>query len=537
MMDYATYCRIRQLDREGHSSAQIARMLTMNEKTIRKWLAKKDYQQRKAPARGSKLDAFKPQIAQWIGQADFTTVQIYQKLQKAGYNGGRSILGEYMRRIRPRHQRAYQTLRFEPGEAAQIDWGSYGSVQIGNTRRRVSFLTVVLCHSRLLYAECFVQERIEHLLAGLDHAFARFGGVPRRLIVDNMKTAVIEHRPGQAAVFNARFVDFCRHFATDPQACTPKRPNEKGRVESAVGYIKGNFFNGRDLDALPAEAPLESLNAQLRLWLEETANRRQHRETRARPCDLLAAEQAAMLPLNANAPDIAVTLTARVTNRCRVVCETNRYSVPPELSQKQVTLRRSHDRIVIYYQHKLMASHCRSYQRHAEILDPEHQIALLNQYQRTRADARRLLFEELDPVAPLWLLNLAKHHPNTDHHIRQILLLADLHGKPAVAHALRQSHDFAIYTWHTVQNLLQRQLRGELPAAGPMAPTSATRPLLELRLPSPDLSHYPGNPQPPSGAPELPSSPPDAILPPPSPFDPTCQPSHRNQPTPATNQT
>jgi len=498
MIDYATYCRIKQLAGEGQSSPQIAGIMGMNEKTIRKWLGKKSYEQRRVLPRGSKLDAFKTLITQWIAQADYTTVQIYQKLQKAGYTGGRSILGEYMRQVRPRHHRAYQSLHFAPGEAAQVDWGAYESVQIGNTRRRVSFLSVVLCHSRYLYVECFVQERIEHVLAGLDHAFAYFGGVPESLIVDNMKTAVLEHRLGLAPVFNARFVDFCRHFGTAPVACTPRRPNEKGRVESAVGYVKGNFFNGRDLGALPADAPMESLNAALRIWLEEIANKRQHRETKARPCDLLCADKAAMLPLNPNPADISIALTSRVNNRCRVVCETNRYSVPPELSQKQVTLRRSHDRISIYHERKLIASHVRSYERQADIVDPEHQRQLLEQNQRSRADAQRLAFEALDPVAPIWLINLANHHANSAHHIRQILHLADLHGSAAVARALHTSHDFAIYTWHTVQNLLERELRGQLPAAQPMAPTATTRPLLELRLPGPDLSHYPGNPDSPA---------------------------------------
>lgn len=500
MIDYSLYCRIKQLDQQGHSAVQIGSMLEINEKTVRKWLDAKTFTQRKESSGTSKLDAFKPQIEQWLGQADFTAVQIYQKLQKIGYGGGRSILGDHLRRIRPRNHRAYQTLHFSPGEAAQIDWGSYQGMQIGGTRRRLSFLCVVLCHSRYLFFQCFAQERIEHLLAGLWQAFTFFGGVPQSLIVDNMKTAVNQHRIGQSPEFNPRFVDFCRHFGTQPVACTPRRPNEKGRVESAVGYIKGNFFNGRDLTQLPSDAPLESINSLARVWLDEIANSRQHRETRLRPCDCLASDQAAMPPVNLNAVDTGVTLTAYANNRCRVVCETNRYSVPPALSQKQVSLHRSHDRISIYHQGKLIASHPRSYDRHKDIVDPEHQRELIEQYRRSRADSERLTFEALDPIAPIWLTNLGQHHPNALHHIRQILRLADLHGTPAVARALAQSHDFGIYTWHTVQNLIEQQLRGKQPLAQPMSPTEASRPLLDLRLPEPDLSHYLGNPSFPQGA-------------------------------------
>jgi transposase len=493
MIDYATYCRIRQLAQEGCSSAKIAVEIGLNEKTVRKWLGKDQYRQRTGAVRTSKLQPFKSTIKHWIEQADFTTVQIYQKLQKAGYQGGRSILCDYMRLIRPRYHRAYQTLCFAPGEAAQVDWGSCGSLCIGNTRRRVSFLCVVLCHSRLLYVECFLQERAEHVLAGLANAFAYFQGVPHSLIVDNMKTAVLTHRPGCAPTFNGRFQDFCHHFGTRPVACTPRRPNEKGRVESAVGYIKGNFFNGRDLDQLPSDAPQESLNAQLRLWLEDTANVRAHRELHARPLDILPADRAAMLPLNANPCDTGQTLTVRVTNRCRVHCESNRYSVPPSCSRKQITLHRYHDRINLYDQGKLIASHLRSYDRHQQIVDPDHQLALIEEHRRSKNAAEALTFEALDPIAPLWLQNLRTHQPNHLHHMRQILRLSDLHGAPAVARVLRQSHNFGIYTWHTIENLLERHIRGQTPPPQPMASTAATRSLLEIRLPGPDLGHYPGN--------------------------------------------
>ena len=496
MIDYATYCRIRQQALEGHSSAKIALEIGVNEKTVRKWLGKNGYQSRACTPRAGKLQPFKSTIKHWLEQADFTVVQIYQKLKKVGYDGGRSILGDYLRKIRPKQHRVYQTLRFAPGEAAQVDWGTYGSLKIGSTRRRVSFLCVVLCHCRLLYFECFLQESSEHLMAGLANAFAYFQGVPHTLIVDNMKTAVTSHRIGCAPHFNARFQDFCRHFGTSPVACTPYRPNEKGRVEHGVGYVKGNFFNGRDLEALPADAPLASLNAYGRQWLEDTANVRHHRELNARPRDMFPVEQAALLPLNPNHCDTGQIATVRVTNRCRVHCETNRYSVPAICSQKQIILHRYHDKLNFYHQGKLVASHPRSYDRHQQIIDLEHQRELIDCQRRSQAAAEQLAFEALDPVAPIWLANLRQFHPNHLHHMRQILRLHDLHGGSAVARALRQSHDFSIYTWHTVQNLIERHLRGDIPAAQPMAPTAITRPLLEIRLPGPDLSQYPGNVEP-----------------------------------------
>lgn len=496
MIEYSTYCRIHDLAAQGFRAAAIADQLGLDEKTVRKWLERKKYQQRTGTSRSSKLDPFKARIAGWLAQANFTLPQIHQKLLSEGYEGGRTVVGDYLRLIRPRTRRAYQTLHFEPGEAAQIDWGNWQSVQIGSTRRRVSFLCVVLCHSRMLYVEAFLQERIEHVLGGLANAFAYFGGVPRKVIVDNMKTAVIEHRPGCEPKFNARFLDFCHHHGSEPRACTPRRPNQKGRVEAAVGYVKGNFFNGLDPGVLPAPEPLESLNASLRLWMEHTANVRQHRELQARPLDRMAAERSALLPLNANPCDTGATLTVRVTNRCRIHCDGNRYSVPPPYSQKHVVLHRYHDRLCLYYQGKLIARHPRSYERNRQVVDPEHQSALLSQDGRAKAASDQLAFEALSPLAPLWLANLRIHHAGSAlHHLRRVLLLSQIHGPEAVVRALEQSHEYGVYTATTIAHFIECQQRAaRQPPLSPMAPTSASRELLGIRLNRPNLDHYPGNP-------------------------------------------
>jgi len=495
MIEYALYCQIQQLAGEGFSDAKIATHTGLNEKTVRKWRKQKNYRQRSGIARLSKLEAFKPLIGQWLAQADFTIVQVYQRLQKEGYQGGRSILSEYIQQIRPKTHRAYQSLHFAPGEAAQIDWGNYQSLQIGGTRRKLSFLCVVLCHSRMLYVEAFLQERIEHVLGGLANAFTYFEGVPHTLIVDNMKTAVIEHRPGCPPKFNARFHDFCRHYGSAPHACTPRRANEKGRVETGVKYIKGNFFNGRDLGQLPADTPLESLNAQLRIWMEETANIRQHKELHRRPLDLLEADRAAMLPLNLNPCDTGQIVTVRVTNRCRVHCDGNRYSVPPACSQKQIQMHRHHDRLCLYHQGKLIARHPRSHDRHQQIVDPDHQSALIEGQARSKAAADHLAFEALSPLAAIWLANLQRQQPNHLHHLRKILQLCELYGPNAIEQALEESHRYEVYTWPCVRNLIERQERSRRQRpTSPMAPTATSRSLLDIRLPGPDLSHYPGNP-------------------------------------------
>lgn len=494
MIGYQTYCKIGHLAQSGFSAARIALETGINEKTVRKWMDMPSYRQRKGRGRDSKLEPFKPAIKRWIEQADFSLVQIHQKLQDGGYAGGVTIVGDYLRIIRPRRRKAYRTVCFPPGEACQVDWGTFGSMAIGSTRRKLSFLTVVLCHSRMLYVEFFAQERMEHFLAGLANAFAAFNAVPRVVIVDNLKSAVLQHRPGCDPEFNPRFVDFCNHYATRPFACTPYRPYEKGQVESGVGYVKGNFLRGRSMETPEGCDPLELLNRDARLWAERRANLRDHREIQCRPLDLFERDRAAMLPYNINPYDTSVVRVARVTNRCRVHCDSNRYSVPPRFSSRQVQLHVAHDRLCIYYQSELIALHTRTYDRHRQIVDPDHERELAAEGMRSKQVRELEEFEALAPSAPVFLANLRQTRFGYMHHVRRILALAGIHGVQAVVDAMAKADAAGVHSSESILNLIEQRQRhaGESALASPVSATAHSRRLLEIRLSPPDLAGYPG---------------------------------------------
>src|SRR6202162_32704 len=128
-----------------------------------------------------------------------------------GYRGGVTILRDYVRCIRPTKRPVYLKLHFAPGECAQVDWGAYGTVAVGNTRRRLSFFVMVLAFSRQMFVEFTVSQTMEHFLACHEHGFAAFGGVPSKIMVDNLKSAVLQRLAGAAPVFNPRYLDFARH--------------------------------------------------------------------------------------------------------------------------------------------------------------------------------------------------------------------------------------------------------------------------------------------------------------------------------------
>ena len=202
--------------------------------------------------RPSKLDPYKGTVVRLLATFPSPPSNCSNACGKAGYNGGYSILKEYVRTVRPPRQPAFLTLHFAPGQCAQVDWGSAGFLPVGNTRRRLSFFVMVLCYSRRMYVE-FTLAQTPGTLPGLPPACLRILQLgPGEVMVDNCKTAVLSHPLGAPAVLHPRYLDFARHYGFTVKACGPYKPHEKGRVENAVGYLKKNFLAGLELSSLDA---------------------------------------------------------------------------------------------------------------------------------------------------------------------------------------------------------------------------------------------------------------------------------------------
>jgi transposase len=139
-----------------------------------------------------------------------------------------------VRRVRPVRRPAFLTLAFAPGECAQVDWGCGGALQIGSTRRRLSFFVMVLCYSRMIYVEFTLGEALEHFLGCHQNALEFLGASPGAIVIDNLKTGVLSHPLGEKALFHPRYLEFAAHYGFEPRACNVRKANEKGRVENAV---------------------------------------------------------------------------------------------------------------------------------------------------------------------------------------------------------------------------------------------------------------------------------------------------------------
>ena len=483
MIDYETFCKIRDHhDRQGLTIAQIARALGLHAQTVSNWVKRAHYQARRSAPRPSRLDPFKAQVLRLLESHPYSAQQIFQRLREAGFSGGRTLVSDYVRKVRPPRREAFLKLAFAPGECAQLDWGEYGSIALGSTRRRLSFFVMVLCYSRLMYVEFTVLQSLEHFLACHEHAFAAFQGCPARLMIDNLKSAVLRRAIGEAPVFNARYLDFARHWGFDISACNVGRGNEKGRVENGVGYVKKNFLNGLEL------LDLSAVNAAARIWLDTVANVRIHGETHRRPVDLFAEEQPRLRALNPIPYDIGRITTVRASPQFRVTLDTNHYSVPAEYAGARVMLKAYPDRVCIYHQDQLIARHPRCYDRHQDIEDPEHPKALLEQRRAAREQRLLMRFLALSPKAQAYYEGLDSRRANARHHVRRIVALSEIYGTEAVGRAIEDGLAFSAFSCEYITNLLEMRMR-QRPEAGALHLTRRAD-LLDIEIAAPDLSLY-----------------------------------------------
>ena len=474
---------------------QIARELRMDARTVARYLAMEHYERRKTPRRKSKLDSYKADVVRLLETHPYTATQILQRLREAGFKGGFSILKEYVRKVRPPRTSAFLTLSFAPGECAQVDWGQYGAIPIGNTTRRLSFFVMVLCYSRKLYVEFTLAETMEHFLACHEHAFEFFGGACAGIMVDNLKSAVLQRVIGEQPVLNPRYKDFADHYGFKIIPCGVGHPQSKGRVENAVGYVKKNFLAGGHLQ------DFKLFNPAAREWLATVANVRLHGATKQKPVELFEKEKPSLQPLPPRPYDLGQLKPTQANSRFRVAHESNTYSVPAEYAGKRLALKVYPDHLCIYHEDKLIARHTRSYQRHCDYEHEDHPRPLLAE--RRKAQDQKLLQRllTLSPKSEAFFRGLEERRLNAASHVRKVVGLSEIYGREKTARAIEDAVEFQAFSSEYIAQILEQRQR-HLPEPGALCLLRA-HDLLELELPEPDLTPYRSpadeSTQPPSG--------------------------------------
>lgn len=482
MIDYETFMKIKIChEQKGLTCPQIARELGIDTRTVDKWINQKGYCPRKLSRYSSKLDPFKDYIIRLLSTHPYSAIQIFQRLREENFDGGYTIVKEYVRKIRPRRTEPFLKLSFAPGECAQVDWGLYGTVNVGSTRRKLSFFVMVLCYSRMMYVEFTVSQTMEHFLACHQNAFNLLG-VPKRIMVDNLKSAVLKRILGQDPVLNPRYLDFANHcgFAITP--CAVGKGNEKGRVENGVGYVKKNFLSGLEI------SDFKIVNPAVTHWLDTISNIRIHGETGRKPVEMFSEERDSLMQLTPLPYDVATISRVRACTQFRITLDTNRYSVPAEYAGQQLTLKAYPDRLCIYHQERLIARHVRSYERRQDIEDPDHPKELIAQRKKARDQKIFMRFLMLSPKAQSYYQQLEQRRMNPHHHIMKIVGLSEIYGIDPVARAIEDAFVLQAFSCEYIANLLEQRAR-KLPEPGALILTRR-QDLLELEIDQPDMKLY-----------------------------------------------
>jgi len=353
MLRKEDYIVIKALKKRGVYHTDIAVELGVHPKTVSRALKRDGPPSGKRGRRGSKLDPYKTQVDQLLADGVWNAVVILREIQAAGYDGGSTILREYIGPKRAlRAGRATVRFETEPGRQMQSDWGEIDT-EVGGERVKVSFIVNQLSYSRRFHFWCTDSQDAEHTYQGLINSFEHFGGVPREVLVDNQKAAVIEHRPGRPARFNERFLDLAGHYGFTPRACQPYRARTKGKDERMVGYIKHHFFvRYRSFDSWA------HLNQLAESWLRDEADRRVQQTVKEVVAERFRREQPALEPLPARPYDVAYRQTRQVGWDGYIDVRGNRYSVPGHLTGRTVAVRIGLDESLrVYNGETLVASH------------------------------------------------------------------------------------------------------------------------------------------------------------------------------------
>jgi len=361
---------IQELYREGVSIREISRLTGFDRKTIRSCLREGGLP-RYGPrvARPSKLEVFQEYLEGRLRAGVWNAVVLLRELRERGYTGSYSLLKEH---LQPRRRAATEVAvrRFEtpPGRQAQLDWGHLGYLEEGAGRRhKVWGFVLTLGYSRAMVAEIALDQRLETLLALHEEAFSQLGGVPHEILYDRMKTVLVDIDERGEVRWHPLFRDFCDWWGYAPRLCHAYRPQTKGKTESGIKYLRGNFvcgWQGEDFHTVPAG---------LRQWVWEVANQRVHGTTGRVVAEALAEEQRFLQPLaGRRGYPFVPGVHRRVARDAYVQYQTNRYSVPWELAGEPVQVQATEGRLELYHAQARIAVHQEHGGRHQLIADPAH---------------------------------------------------------------------------------------------------------------------------------------------------------------------
>ena len=472
------------------SISAIARDLKLSRPTVRKHLQTQSeaiYSRQVQPV--PKLGKFQETLQSWL-QTDHhlpkaqrrTAHRLFECLQVEGYQGAYDSVQRFVKQWKTSHtkpsvKQAFVPLQFAPGDACQFDW-SQEQVEIDGVKQTIKVAHFRLAYSRQMFVVAYPRETQEMVFDAHNRAFAFFGGVPQRLIYDNLKTVVDAILVGKERQFNRRFLALANHYLFEPVACTPASGWEKGQIENQVGNVREWLFT-----PMARFKSFDALNEWLSTRCRELAGRA-HPTQAARTIAECFAQEGPNLRAITSVFDGYVEQMMRVSSTCLVRVDRNRYSVPATYAGKVVSVRLSAHQVRIVAQSQLIAQHDRGFGRDQLICDPWHYLPVLEQ--KPGALRNGAPFQNWDLPKPIEAVrDRILKQPKGDRAFVELLLLSRDVGLEPLQVACELVLESGVITAAVVMNELRR-----LTAASPMAALS-TPDQLRLKVePQADCCRY-----------------------------------------------
>jgi len=381
---------------EGWPVGTISAELGRHHDTVEGVLAHAGLGVQKVSVRPRLVDPFVPFLKETLEKHPRLRASRLWSMAKArGYTGSKSGFRAIVSRLRP-HQpvEAYLRRTVLPGQEAQVDWGHFGKLMVGRAQRDLWAFVMVLSYSRRRYLRFSLRAAMPSFLRGHVASFRFFGAVPRTILYDNLKSAVLE-REGDAVRFHPTMLALAGHYRFEPRACAPYRPNEKGRVERAIRDVRDNFFAAREFRSI------EDLNEQARAWCLEIAHERRVPDARELTVEeAFLEEMPKMIELPSDDFPVEEHVEVRVGKTPYVRFDKNDYSVPHTHVRRDLIVLATDDRVRVVEPEamtEVLADHPRSFDRDQRIEQPGHLRALVEHKRRAHQSRG---FDRLFSVVP-----------------------------------------------------------------------------------------------------------------------------------------
>ena len=414
----------------------IATQLHVHHRTVRRVLDSASVLRAQQSLRSSQVDLYLPFILETLTQHPaLTASRLHGMVQERGYKGGE----DYFRRIVARHRprpaaEAYLRLRTLPGDESQVDWAHMGHLQVGDAKRPLMAFVMVLSYSRRIFLHFSLNARMDSFLLGHVLAFEAWGGVPKVILSDNLKSAVLE-RIGSAIRFNPEYLAFAAHYRFEARPVAVARGNEKGRVERSIRYIRDNFFAARTY------SDIDDLNRQAKLWCDgPAANRAWPEGAHQTVQQAFLQEREILMALPEHDYALAERVQVKVAKTPYVRFDLNDYSVPHTHVRRTLMVEATQTRVRVLDGLTVLCEHDRSYDRAKQIEVKAH-VEKLVEYKRGAREHRATdtLIHSVPEIAQLLKSAAAKGH-NLGSITYALLQLLERYGiapmRVAVAEAL-----------------------------------------------------------------------------------------------------